>query len=289
MVMKKKKKLLCLGFGYTAQKFSSMLSRNEWSVYGTTRDFTKFPEIREQGVEPVLWENKILGRSVFAEIDAVLVSTAPSETGCPALRQCLEHIDLNSPPKWIGYLSSNGVYGDHNGAWVDEDSPLLAKTKRGKNRVEAERLWKEFAEKTQLPLVIFRLPGIYGPGRSALDRVRAGNAKNIYKEGQVFSRAHVDDIGAALLASFKNPGAGNLFNIADDEPSPPQDVIEYACSLLNIKPPPRMLLEEAEMSEMGRSFYTENKRVRNTRMKKELGIDLLYPSYREGLNAIAVE
>lgn len=282
-------RLLCLGFGYTAKHFSSALDQKIWSVYGTTRSAENLNEISSLGVKPIHWENDTLTPSAFTALDAILVSTAPNNDGCPALRQCMTLLDMNEPPRWIGYLSSNGVYGDHGGAWVDEDSSLRAVTNRSKKRVDAERQWMTFAKQNALPLVIFRLPGIYGPGRSALDRTRAGRAKRVFKEGQVFSRAHVDDIVTALLASLATPTAGTLFNIADDEPSPSQDVIEYACSLLNIKPPPLKQLEEAELSEMGRSFYLENKRVRNTRMKEALGVELRYPSYREGLNAIAAE
>jgi nucleoside-diphosphate-sugar epimerase len=187
---------------------------------------------------------------------------------------------------WIGYLSTNGVYGDHRGAEVDEGSPLLATSPRGRARIAAENAWRAFAGEQGHRLVIFRLPGIYGPGRSAIDQVRTGRAQRIYKEGQVFSRMHVEDIAAAVDASLHRPEAGALFNLADDEPAPPQDVIDYACRLLGVPSPPLIPIEEAQLSEMARSFYADNKRVSNALMKRALGLILLYPTYREGLSAI---
>ncbi|MBY0421887.1 MAG: hypothetical protein K2Q06_06250, partial [Parvularculaceae bacterium] len=165
--------------------------------------------------------------------------------------------------------------------WIDETSPLRATSERGLARVSAEAAWR------RLGATIFRLPGIYGPGRSAIDTVRSGRAQRIFKEGQVFNRIHVDDIAAGLAASIDRPGAGAVFNLSDDEPAPPQDVVAFACELLGVEPPPLVRLEDAQLGEMARSFYDENKRVRNDRMKRDLGVVLQYPTYREGLRAIA--
>lgn len=189
----------------------------------------------------------------------------------------------------IGYLSTNGVYGDHGGAVVDENSALLATSTRGLARIAAEAAWRDFALAHSHPLVIFRLPGIYGPGRSAFDQIREGRAQRIFKAGQVFSRMHVDDIAGAVAASLERPEAGALFNLADDEPAPPQDVIDYACRLVGVEPPPLIPIEEAQLSEMARSFYADNKRVSNALMKSALGLSLRYPTYREGLSAILKE
>lgn len=280
------KTLLCLGYGYTAQTLAQRLRSRGWNVRGTTRSLERVETLITDGIEGVHWAADGPNPDVFDNVDAVLVSTSPANATCPSLsvvRSCLEENRLS----WIGYLSSNGVYGNHNGNWVDENSELRTTTSRGKARVMCEAEWSALAREHNLPLVIFRLPGIYGPGRSAIERVKAGIAAQPYKEGQFFSRAHVDDIATALVASIDNPKAGHLFNIADDEPSPPQDVIEYACSLLGVALPPLVPFNSAELSEMGRSFYGENKRVKNDLMKEKLGVSLKFPSYREGLNAIA--
>ena len=189
--------------------------------------------------------------------------------------------------QWIGYLSSNGVYGDHDGAFVDETTSPVPSSDRGKRRLAAEQEWQAFARHLSTPrLMIFRLPGIYGPGRSALDSVRSGSARRIVKPGQVFSRMHVDDIARAVIAGMNTQTHHTVFNLCDDVPSPPQDVITHACELLGVSPPPEIALDDADISEMGRSFYADNKRVRNTRMKEVLGVSLLYPDYKAGLAAI---
>ncbi|MEL6369898.1 MAG: SDR family oxidoreductase [Pseudomonadota bacterium] len=279
--------LLCLGYGYTAAALARRLEPQGWTITGTTRSHDKAEKLKQVGINPIIWGGETLGQEAFSEASAVLISTGPDKDGCPAYRAAREAvIAARENLKWIGYLSSNGVYGDHDGAWVDEDSLLKPTTNRGKARVRAEADWAAFGVEFDLPIVIFRLPGIYGPGRSALDSVRAGTAKRIYKEGQVFSRAHVDDIASALHASLNNPSAGDLFNIADDLPAPPQDVTEYACQLLGVDAPPLIPIEDAELSEMGRSFYSESKRVSNARMKEALGLKLTYPDYKAGLDAI---
>jgi nucleoside-diphosphate-sugar epimerase len=188
--------------------------------------------------------------------------------------------------RWVGYLSTNGVYGDHGGALVDENSSLRPTSERARRRIQAEADWASLAAAWELPLFIFRLPGIYGPKRSALDAARAGKARRIDKEGQVFSRMHVDDIAAALCASMTRPRLYGLYNLADDEPAPPQDVVAYACRLLGLEPPPLTPIDKADLSPMSKSFYADNKRVSNKRMKKALGVALRYPTYRDGLDAI---
>lgn len=282
-----KNDLFCLGYGYTGQALARRLRAENWRVAGTTTSPDKAERMSTEGVTARLWGDEGVDPTWLDEATAILISTPPGEDGCPALNAAGDAIARRRERiGWIGYLSTNGVYGDHDGAWVDEDSALLGNSARAKRRIKAEADWRALADEHDLPLVIFRLPGIYGRGRSALDTVRAGNAKRIYKEGQVFSRMHVDDIAAALEAGMNNPRAHDLYNLADDEPAPPQDVVEYACNLLGVEPPPLTPIEDADLSPMGRSFYADNKRVSNARMKDALLPALTYPTYREGLKAI---
>jgi nucleoside-diphosphate-sugar epimerase len=191
--------------------------------------------------------------------------------------------------RWAGYLSTIGVYGDFQGGWADEDSPAEPDTERGRARMEAEAAWSAFCAGRGLPLDIFRLSGIYGPGRNPLERVRSGEARRIVKPGQVFNRIHVADIAqtvAAAIAQERQEPGTRLFNLADDEPAPPQDVILYAAELLGAPPPPEVPFESAALPAMARSFYAGNKRIRNDKIKRELGIALKYPTYREGLRAL---
>ncbi|GJL91925.1 SDR family oxidoreductase [Hyphococcus sp.] len=279
--------LFCLGFGYTARVFAETLRAQGWRITGTTKSGGKQQAMIADGVNAHLWDGGDLADSVFDSVGAVLISTPPGPQNCPAYKAASKTIAKRAKQfRWIGYLSTNGVYGDHGGAWVDEDSELRGASPRALRRIRAERKWLVLAAQYDLPLIVFRLPGIYGPGRSAIDSVRAGTAKRIVKPGQVFSRMHVDDIASALTASMNNPRAHNLYNLADDEPAPPQDVVEYACSLMNVDPPPLMPFEDANLSEMAKSFYTDNKRVSNARMKQALGFALQFPTYREGLASI---
>lgn len=277
-------RLFCLGYGYTARALARHLSHEGWRVAATARTPAQIPGPE---IETVPWLDGALDPKAFDSADAILISTPPSAGGCPAFAASAEALAARAGKiKWIGYLSSNGVYGDHDGAWVDERSTLRAKTDRARWRVAAEAQWAAHAVEWALPLVIFRLPGVYGPGRSAIGNVRTGLAQRILKDGQVFNRMHVDDIAAALAASIANPKAGDLFNLADDEPAPAQDVVELVCTLLGVEPPPLVPIADAELSEMAKSFYGDNKRVRNGRMKEALGVTLRYPTYREGLRAI---
>lgn len=282
----KKQKLLCFGCGYTAQHLARLLINNGWDVAGTTRSEGKAAALKQIGISPILWDHSV-DKNLLNDVTAILISTPPGDDGCPTLDSAGSIIAQHAPAlKWVGYLSTNGVYGDHGGAWVDENSKLLATSDRGRRRIEAETAWRSLAKACRMPFAIFRLPGIYGPGRSAFDSIKKGTAKRIYKEGQVFSRMHVDDISGALYASMSELLTHDVYNLADDEPAPPQDVIEYACCLLDVEPPPLVNLEEAGLSEMGKSFYADNKRISNARMKEALNFTPAFTSYREGLNAI---
>lgn len=274
--------LLCAGFGYSAQALAGALRPLGWRIAGTMRDPARAPAIAALGVEPVLWPP---APELAAEATHVLVSAAPDQEGDPTLRAIGPALAGSRALKWVGYLSTTGVYGDHAGGWVDEDSPLEPGTARGRRRLEAENAWRALG----VPLHIFRLAGIYGPGRGPFEKVRNGTARRIVKPGQIFSRIHRDDIAAALRASALNPKPGGVYNLCDDEPAPPEDVIACAAELLGVPLPPEIAFDEAEMSPMARSFYAELKRVSNRRMREELGVAPLYPGYREGLAAILRE
>lgn len=276
-------KLFCFGFGYTAAALAGALRAEGWSVAGTCRDEAKRNALKAQGIDAHLFgRDRPLDPKAFQGADAVLVSIPPDDEGDPVA--ALHGTALDA--RWVGYLSTTGVYGDRQGGWVDEDSARDAISARGKRRVAAEDAWLALHRQHGVPAHLFRLAGIYGPGRSALDTVRAGTAHRIDKPGQVFSRIHVVDIVRSLRASIARPAPGAAYNLADDLPAPPQDVIAYACELLGVAPPPLVPFAEAQLSEMARSFYSECKRVRNGRIKRDLGVTLAYPDYKIGLKAL---
>jgi len=216
----------------------------------------------------------------------LLISAAPGADGDPVLG-ALDHMLVMLPHlEWVGYLSTIGVYGNADGAWIDESAPRAPSSERGRRRVIAEDAWLALGARTGVPVQIFRLPGIYGPGRSPLHKVAAGKSRRVIKEGQVFNRAHVEDIAQVVLASIQRPRAGGIYNVSDEEPAPPQDVITFAAELLGVEPPPEVDFATAEMTPMARSFYSDNKRVGNARIKDELGVMLKYPTYREGLRQV---
>jgi len=221
----------------------------------------------------------------LADTDALLVSAPPSEQGDPVLRRYAEAIAA-SRIGWIGYLSTIGVYGDQGGAWIDETTPAAPRSARSRIRVEAEAAWFDLGARTGKAVQVFRLSGIYGPGRNPIVKLREGRSQRIVKAGQVFNRIHVDDIATTLLASLDRPRPGAVYNVTDDEPTPPQTVTEHAASLANLPLPPEIDFETADLSPMARSFYGENKRVRNQLIRDELGVTLAYPTYREGLAAL---
>ena len=286
--MHKIKHMLCFGLGYTAQCFAHKLHDIGWTVSGSTRDPEKAANLRRDGVKTILWDGREpITPETLANASAMLVSAAPGADGCPVLNALPEKLNSFAPDMgWIGYLSTNGVFGNHNGALVTEDSELCGTSDRARRRIASEQAWLAFGKKTGIKTVIFRLPGIYGPGRSALDKVRGGTARRLYKAGQAFSRMHVEDIAETLMASLNIDHAHRIFNLCDDETAPPQDVIAYACDLLSVEPPPLVPIEEADISPMARSFYADNKRISNARMKDTFKRDLLFPTYRDGLNAI---
>lgn len=277
------KTLLSLGHGYSARALAARLIPQGWRIIGTTRSAEKLDEIAATGVEPMLWPGSDL-TALLQEVPNLLVSAGPGPDGDPVLHALHNEISAAAPDlRWVGYLSTTGVYGDHGGDWVDETTPLAPSTRRGVARVKAEAAWGAIPD---LPLHIFRLAGIYGPGRGPFAKVRKGTARRIIKQGQVFSRIHVEDIAQALELSLANPQPGAVYNLCDDDPAPPQDVIGHAADLLGLPLPPAVDFDEAEMTPMARSFYAESKKVRNDHAKAALGWRPIYPDYRSGLAAL---
>jgi nucleoside-diphosphate-sugar epimerase len=278
--------LLCFGLGYSATFLARQLVSKGWRVTGTCRNRDTQIELSRLGIEAHLFDrDRPLGnlRVLLSAATHLLSSVPPDEVGDPVLDLHRAEIDAAAAHlAWIGYLSTTGVYGDHAGGWVDEMSELKPSGERGRRRVAAEQGWLALSQ----PAHLFRLAGIYGPGSSALDAIREGRAKRIVKPGQIFSRIHVADIAQVLEASMARPHPGAAYNVCDDDPAPPSDVIAFAAALLNLPPPPEIRFDEAELSPMARSFYDDNKRVSNSRIKRELGVALHYPSYRVGLPAI---
>jgi len=278
------KTLLSLGHGYSAAALAQRLQPQGWQIIGTTRG--RMNALISAGIEPLLWPGTPLGPAL-AKATHLLTSIAPAASGDPVLAAEADAIAKAAPHlQWVGYLSTTGVYGDHQGRWVDETTPLTPSTERGQARLVAESAWQALAAKSGLALHIFRLAGIYGPGRGPFEKLRSGSARRIIKPGQIFSRIHVEDIAATLAASIARPNPGAIYNLCDDEPAPPEDVLSYGASLLGLPPPPEVDFASANLGPMARSFYAESKRVSNARIKAELGVKLAYPSYREGLAAI---
>ena len=278
--------LLSIGHGYSAQALARQLIPLGWDVTGTSRDAENLPAITAQGATALNWPGDDI-TPALANASHLLISVAPNIKGDPVLNTLRPEIIKRAPHlKWVGYLSTIGVYGNHDGAWVDEDTPLTPATKRGQLRVAAEAEWQALAAECDLPLHIFRLAGIYGPERGPFAKVRKGTARRIIKKNQLFSRIHVDDIASVLMASIAQPNPGRIYNVCDDNPAPPQDVIAYAADLLGLPIPEAVDYDTADMTEMARSFYAESKSVRNMRIKTELGVELRYPTYQDGLKAL---
>ncbi len=281
--------LFCFGLGYSARALAERRLAEGWRVSGTTRDEDKAEALGRAGFTLHLFDRGRPLAASAAALDGVthlLSSVPPDESGDPVLDAHRADIKACEGLAWIGYLSTTGVYGDRDGGWVDEDSELRPSGERSRRRVAAERAWLELRRVGGLPVHIFRLAGIYGPGRSPLDSVRAGTARRIDRPGQVFSRTHVADIARVLEASMARPNPGRIYNVCDDRPAAPAEVTAFACELLGVAPPPLIPFEDAALSAMARSFWRDNKRVSNRRLHQELGVELLYPDYRAGLRAL---
>jgi nucleoside-diphosphate-sugar epimerase len=278
------KQVFIFGAGYSGKAFARVCPAGA-SVFGTTRSPEKMTALKAAGMEPLLFSGALTPEisSVLAGTTHLVVSAAPDEAGDPVLNAARAAIMHAMPAlRWIGYLSTVGVYGDHGGDWVDEATECRPVSRRSVMRVEAEKEWLALGQETGPPVAILRLAGIYGPGRNALVNLRDGTAKRLVKQGQVFNRIHVDDIAGALM-HLAAQDRGGIFNIADNEPSPPQDVVTYAARLMGVEPPPEIAFEEAELSPMARSFYGENKRVSNAAIKAA-GYAFRFPDYRSALD-----
>ncbi|MBO9423479.1 SDR family oxidoreductase [Labrenzia sp. R4_1] len=280
-------RLFVFGVGYSSKAIiEEVRDRFDW-IGGTTRSAEKASALRENGIEPFIFDGEAPGDGIADALSTathVLVSIAPNEAGDPVLNRHGADIAAASP-KWVGYLSTVGVYGNHDGAWVDETTACKPVSKRSVQRVAAEKAWLSFAERTSVPVQIFRLSGIYGPGRNTFENFKKGRARRLIKPGQVFNRIHVADIAGAVSIAMQSPKT-RIFNVTDDQPAPPQDVVTYAAELLGVTPPPEVAFETADLTPMARSFYGENKRVSNERVKNELGYTFRYPDYRIALNTL---
>ena len=275
-------KLLVFGLGFSALHAAQRLQLSGAQVTATVRSRAKADSLSPSGITARIFSSEHTDVEIADDIaasDAILVSVPPGEAGDPVLRTCAPLLR----DRWLGYLSTTGVYGDHGGGWVDETTPTAPGKGRSRLRTLAEQEW------LALGAHVFRLSGIYGPGRNQLVQLAAGTARRIVKPGQTFNRIHVADIAAVIEASLARPRPGGIYNVTDNEPAPPQDVVAFAARLCGVAPPPEIPFERAELSPMARSFYLENRRVRNALIRDELGVTLSYPTYREGLTALRAQ
>lgn len=282
-------RLFCFGLGFTAQALAHRVHAAGWDVAGTVRSPAGADTLDGRGWRGLMFDGQTVSADVRDAVQAathLVVSIPPQEAGDPVL-QALGDIVRQAPAlRWIGYLSTVGVYGNTHGDWVDEASPVSGDLDRTRWRIDAERAWLSLQPGSGAGVQVFRLAGIYGPGRSALDSLRSGRAQRIVKPGQVFNRIHVEDIASVLIAGMAGRGSHDIYNVADHEPAPPQDVITFGAELLGMSAPPEIAFEGAQLSPMARSFYEANRRVSNARLAGDLQVRLSYPNYRDGLRAI---
>ncbi len=282
-------KLFCFGLGFSAQTLIREHSARFAHISGTVRSAEKAASLRAQGLEAHVYPGRAPGPEIEAALsqaDGLIVSAAPDQHGDPMLRQWDQALRRAEALRIVVYLSTVGVYGDYGGHWIDETDAPNPVSERGQRRLMAEQVWSDFGIRKGIGVQLHRLAGIYGPGRSVLDDLKEGTARRIIKPGQVFNRIHVSDIAGAAVAGLMHPHVSGAFNICDDEPCPPQDVVSYAAALLGIEPPPEVPFAQAQLSEMGRSFYSESKRCANRKVKAVLGYQFRFPTYREGLRSL---
>ena len=282
-------RLFCFGFGYTAQALARRLSARTVSLAGTRTSLAGDPA--PLGARLAEFKGDAASaevRALLAGATHALISIPPDVEGDVVLRHFRDELAGLGDLAWVGYLSTVGVYGDWQGQWVDETSPTRPTSERSLRRVQAERAWLAFGKDTGKRVEVFRLAGIYGPGRSIVDTLRAGTARRIVKPGQVFNRIHVDDVARVLAAAIDKDAGHRIYNVGDDEPAPPQDVVAYAAELMGLPVPPEVAFETAGLTGMAASFWVECKRVANARIKGDLGVELMYPTYREGLRSLVV-
>ncbi len=284
----KNKKIFFFGFGYTAGFLAGRLAAHGWKSAGTTTSSEKRDFLRKNDIDAWIFDrNHPLpdpGRSL-KDVTHIVISVPPDVDGDPVFDIHGQDLAALENLEWVGYLSTTAVYGDQDGKWIDETAETHPMTRRGTQRLKAERQWQSLYLQEGLPLHTFRLSGIYGPGRSALDAVRSGTARRIEKPGHAFNRIHVEDIAQVLIASMNKPNPGAIYNLADDQPSPSHEVIQFTCNMIGIASPPLLPYDQAGVAPIVQSFYKENKRIRNDKIKSELGVDLIHPDYRSGLQA----
>jgi nucleoside-diphosphate-sugar epimerase len=285
-------RLFAFGLGFSAFALAKRLTAKGWQIAGTARGDNKIARLGREGYAIARFAGERGDErlsKLLAGTTHLLHSIPPSPEGDPVLASYRTEIAALPSLAWVGYLSTVGVYGDQEGGWVDERTEPKPNSARTDARVEAERAWLAFGQETGVPVHVFRLAGIYGPGRSVFDKLKAGTARRINKDGQVFSRIHVEDIAGVLEASIARPRGGAIYNVADDEPAAPGEVVAYAAELMGVAPPPEVAFDEADLSPMARSFYEGSRRIMNARIKSELGVKLRYPTYREGLAALLAD
>jgi nucleoside-diphosphate-sugar epimerase len=282
-------RLFAFGLGFSAQTLAERLAAKGWQIAGTARDVGKIGQLASRGYEMAQYSGEAGNAALPTALRGtthLLHSIPPGPEGDPVLAHYREEIAALRSLEWIGYLSTVGVYGHQEGNWVDESTPPKPNSARTEARVEAEQAWLAFGEAIGVPVQIFRLAGIYGSGRSVFDKLKSGTARRVKKDGQVFSRIHVEDIAGVLEASIARPQAGAIYNVADDEPAAPGEVVAYAAELIGVEPPPEVDFVQADLTPMARSFYEGSRRITNQRIKCELGVTLRYPTYREGLASL---
>ncbi|MEX2454504.1 MAG: SDR family oxidoreductase [Rhodospirillaceae bacterium] len=282
--------LFCFGLGYSAMALARRLDTQGWRIAGTCRAPARRAALGALGIGASLFDGSApMDRPDLLDgATHLLASIPPDAEGDPVLRHHADTLAGSGSLEWVGYLSTTGVYGNRGGDWVDEGSELRPGSDRSRRRAAAEAAWLDWGAKNGVPVQVFRLAGIYGPGRSVAAQIKDGTARRIVKPGHLFSRIHVEDIATVLAASIARPEPGGIYNVCDDEPAAQADVIAYACELLGFPPPPAVPFEDAatEMSPMARSFWADNRRVRNDRIRDVLGVELAFPDYRAGLRAI---
>jgi nucleoside-diphosphate-sugar epimerase len=282
-------RLFAFGLGFSAKTLAARLAERGWTIVCTAREEPKISQLRASGYEVTRFSadrrNEGLADLLHGTTH-LLHSIPPGDDGDPVLACYRDEIAKLGTLEWIGYLSTVGVYGDQHGNWVSEKTPPKPNSARTEARVKAEQAWLDFGKEIGVPVQVFRLAGIYGPGRSVFDKLAAGTARRINKDGQVFSRIHVEDIATVLEASIAKPHAGAIYNVADNEPAAPGDVVAHAAKMIGVEPPPEIDFEEADLSPMARSFYQGSRKISNALIKSELGVELRYPTFREGLRSL---
>jgi len=284
----KDKHIFCFGFGYVANFMAARLAHLGCKISGTTTDPDKKKFLENMGYKMWLFDHyhmipDVLG--ALKDVTHILISIPPNEEGDFVYNVFGQDMPMLKNLEWVGYLSAASVYGNHDGAWVSEETPPAPTSRRGSLRMEAEENWYSLHLSDKIPLHIFRLAGIYGPGRSAIDAVKSGTARRLDKPGHVFNRIHVEDIVQVLVASMMHPNPVSIYNVSDDMPTPSQEIIQFACNLLGMDSPPLEQFTQTDMAPIMRSFYSDNKRIRNDKIKNELNVNLLYPDYKKGLQA----